>query len=380
VNLVPLVTNWHARLLLVHAATPFRTELERDLSSLGYEVVTASPGLESLEVIARQRFSCAVLNLDTEGEAGAAMIPRLLETESSLGIVVLSCANDVESVTRCMEQGAMEYLLRPVTLPHLARAIGRTLERRAARIAETDRQQLLNGEVARLTVELRRERRSSEQQSVAALDSLVYMMEAQDRYLAGHSVRVAQLAASMAAVAGRTEEEVEKVRLAGRLHDIGMLCIGEGILSKQGPLTGEEFDRVKQHVIVGSEILARLPHLETVVTFVRSHHERWNGTGYPDGLVGEAIAWGAAFIGTAEVYDALTTSRPYHEKTSPDEALAHMRQLVGTVLSPDAFDALATIVGGRQALVFIHGERESNMGPLENPVAMAELTAERAAG
>lgn len=377
---MPHPTDRPARLLLVHAATPFRTEFERDLSSLGYEVVTAASGLESLEIIARQRFTGAVLDLDAEREAWAAVIPRLLEAEPSLAIVALSSVNEAENATRCMEGGAIDHLLRPVTRSHLERVIGRTLERRATRIAEAERLQLLNEEVARLTLELRREQRSAEQRSVSALDALVHLMESQDRYLAGHSIRVAQLAASMAAIAGRTEEEVERVRLAGRLHDIGMLCIGEGILSKHGPLTSEEFDRVKQHVIIGSEILARLPYLESVVTFVRSHHERWNGTGYPDGLAGEAIAWGAAFIGTAEVYDALTTSRPYHEKTSPDEALAQMRQLVGTVLGPDAFDALATIVGGHQALVFIHGDRESIIGPLENPAAMAVLTAQRDAG
>jgi putative nucleotidyltransferase with HDIG domain len=380
-TIVPHPTDRPARLLLVHAATPLRTELERDLSSLGYEVVTAASGPESLEIVVRQRFECVLLDPDTDGEVRAAVIPRLLDAEPSLAIVALSSVNEVESVRCCMERGAMDYLLLPVPRSHLERAIGRALERRATRLAEIQRRELLNDEVARLTVELRHERRSAEQRSVSALDALVHLMERQDRYLAGHSVRVAQLAASMATVAGRTEEEIEKVRLAGRLHDIGMLCIGDGILSKQGPLTSEEFDRVKQHVIIGSEILARLPDLDSVVTFVRSHHERWNGRGYPDGLAGEAIAWGAAFIGAAEVYDALTTSRPYHETSSLDQALAQMRQLVGTVLSPAAFHALATVVGGRQALVFIHGDRDSSMRPLEVPGAMAEgFTPDRAAG
>jgi putative nucleotidyltransferase with HDIG domain len=284
----------------------------------------------------------------------------------------------MERAARWLEGGATEYLSVPVTRSHLALVIARALERRTTRLAEAERHHVLSAEVARLTVELQCERRSAEQWSVSALDALVHLMESQDRYLAGHSVRVAQLAASMAAVAGRTEEAIEQVRLAGRLHDIGMLCIGEGILSKQGPLTSDEFDRVKQHVTIGAEILAHLPHLESVVTFVRSHHERWNGTGYPDGLDGEAIPWGAAFIGTAEVFDALTTSRAYHEKISPDEALAQMRGLVGTVLSPTAVDALAAIVGGHQALVFIHGDSESVLGPLENPVAMAVLAARRA--
>ena len=378
-TIVPPVFDRPARLLLIHPGTPLRAVLERDLAALGYEVVAVASGPESLEAVARQRFSAAVLNLDTEGVAGLAAIQQLREADASLAIVVLSSVNEADNVTACMEHGATDYLLQPVTPPRLQRAVRRALEAHAARVDAADRQQLLTEEVARLSVELRRERRNFDQQSVAALDTLVFMMEAQDRYLAGHSVRVAHLAASMAAVAGRTDQEVELVRLAGRLHDIGMLCIGEGILSKQGPLSSEEFGRVKQHVTIGSEILGRLPRLRSLVAFVRSHHERWDGTGYPDGLSGDAIAWGARYLGAAEFYDALTTSRSYREKISPFTALDQMRQLVGTVLSPDAFEALAQIVQDGRALVFIPGDREFVVGPLEHQAAMAEGSASRSA-
>jgi HD-GYP domain-containing protein (c-di-GMP phosphodiesterase class II) len=146
---------------------------------------------------------------------------------------------------------------------------------------------------------------------------------------------------------------IEAVRTAGRLHDIGKIGIREEILNKQGPLTDEEYEHVKQHVLVGSQILAPLVHLREVITYVRSHHERWDGFGYPDRLADERIPLGGRIIGTVEIYDALTTSRPYQEKMLPEIAVERMRDLVGTVLDPAVHRALEAVVTQRQALVFL---------------------------
>ncbi|MFL5402471.1 MAG: HD-GYP domain-containing protein, partial [Gemmatimonadales bacterium] len=193
--------------------------------------------------------------------------------------------------------------------------------------------------------------------AVATLEALVKVVEAQDPWFSGHSLRVAQFAASIAAETGRGDEEVEQVRGAGRLHDIGMICVPEGLQSKEGPLTPAEFEQIKRHVVVGSTILKPLPHLSTVSTFVRGHHERWDGKGYPDALAGEAIPWGARLIGAAEVYDALTTARPYREQLTPELAVERMRELTGTVLAPEVFRAVASVVERGSALVFVGDER-----------------------
>jgi HD-GYP domain-containing protein (c-di-GMP phosphodiesterase class II) len=110
---------------------------------------------------------------------------------------------------------------------------------------------------------------------------------------------------------------------------------------------------VKQHVLVGSQILAPLVHLKDVIAFVRSHHERWDGFGYPDRLIGEAIPLGARIIGTVEIYDALTTARPYQEKMPPEVAVERMADLVGTVLDPAVHLALESVVERRQTLVYL---------------------------
>ena len=201
--------------------------------------------------------------------------------------------------------------------------------------------------------ERRLEQAAQERISVATLEALVNALEAKDPYLRGHSARVADLSASVAAHLERPDEEIEAVRTAGRLHDIGKIGIREEILNKQGPLTDEEYEHVKQHVLVGCQILAPLVHLGDVITCVRSHHERWDGFGYPDRLAGEAIPLGARIIGAVEIFDALTTARPYQEKMPPEEAVERMRDLVGTAIDPAIHDALEAVVSRRQALVFL---------------------------
>jgi HD-GYP domain-containing protein (c-di-GMP phosphodiesterase class II) len=110
-------------------------------------------------------------------------------------------------------------------------------------------------------------------------------------------------------------------------------------------------------VVVGSQILAPLAHLGEIISFVRSHHERWDGQGYPDKIRGDAIPMGARILAAAEIYDALTTSRPYQEKMPPDVAVERMRDLAGTVIDPDVYKALESAVKRRQALVFLDDAR-----------------------
>lgn len=364
------MSNWTKRVLLVDGDEAVQEAVRPALQLLGYDVLAAASADEALGIIERQQIPCVVADVPSPPLNSSDLIHRALEIDPTIAVLVLTAQHDPESVMRCTQQGAVDYLLKPVTAPLLASAIQRALERRSGHIAQAEIQRVLNEAVARLTVDLRREQVRAERLSVAALGSLVFMMETQDRFLAGHSLRVAHMAAAMAAEMGKSEEEIESVRLAGRLHDIGMLCIGDGILSKQGTLTPEEFERVKQHVVIGSEILSRLPNLETVTAFVRGHHERCDGSGYPDGLPDERVPWGARLIGAAEIYDALTTARPYRETASPEEALKHMQHMAGKVVNPEVHEALTTLVRENRALIFIDGEQESAIGRIETYTGM----------
>lgn len=343
--------------LVVDDEEPIRNALKKFLSQQGYDVVTAASGDEALRVMQRQKVSVLLLDVRMPGRSGIDFVPQVLELEPSLAVLMLTAVNDATTAALCMQRGAMDYLTKPIDLSDLARAILRAIRRRDSLMEQANLNQWLKEEVAVRTAELRRERAKLERLSVATLEALVNALEAKDPFIRGHSARVADLGAMIASELGLTDEQVEQVRMAGRLHDIGKIGIREEVLTKEGPLTAEEYEQVKQHVVVGSQILAPLSHLGEIIAFVRSHHERWDGQGYPDQIRGEAIALGARILAAAEIYDALTTARPYQEKMPPDVAVERMRDLAGSVLDPSVYKALEAAVRRRQALVFLDDAR-----------------------
>ena len=343
--------------LVVDDEEPIRNALKKFLNQQGYDVLTAPSGDEALRILQRQKISVVLLDVRMPGKSGIDLVPLLLELEPSVAILMLTAVNDATTAALCMQRGAMDYLTKPIDLSDLARAILRAIRRRDSQIEQANLNQWLKEEVAVRTAELRRERAQLERLSVATLEALVNALEAKDPFIRGHSARVADLGAMIAAELGMNDEQVEQVRMAGRLHDIGKIGIREDILTKQGPLTADEYELVKQHVVIGSQILAPLAHLGDVIAFVRSHHERWDGQGYPDRLRGEEITLGARVLGAAEIFDALTTARPYQEKMPPDVAVERMRDLAGSVLDPGVYQALEAAVRRRQALVFLDDAR-----------------------
>ncbi|MBL8980253.1 MAG: response regulator [Gemmatimonadetes bacterium] len=343
--------------LVVDDEEPIRNALKKFLNQQGYDVLTAPSGDEALRILQRQKISVVLLDVRMPGKSGIDLVPLLLELEPSVAILMLTAVNDATTAALCMQRGAMDYLTKPIDLSDLARAILRAIRRRDSQIEQANLNQWLKEEVAVRTAELRRERAKLERLSVATLEALVNALEAKDPFIRGHSARVADLGAMIAAELGMNDEQVEQVRMAGRLHDIGKIGIREDILTKQGPLTADEYELVKQHVVIGSQILAPLAHLGDVIAFVRSHHERWDGQGYPDRLRGEEITLGARVLGAAEIFDALTTARPYQEKMPPDVAVERMRDLAGSVLDPGVYQALEAAVRRRQALVFLDDAR-----------------------
>jgi putative two-component system response regulator len=164
-----------------------------------------------------------------------------------------------------------------------------------------------------------------DEQAESVLLSLARSIEARDAYTQGHCERLADLAAALGNKLRLPDELVQALRIAGIVHDIGKVAVPDAILSKPGKLTREEMEVMQTHPTVGEHICAPLKVFREVLPIIRHHHERMNGSGYPDGLEGERIPLTARILQTVDIFDALTTNRPYRKALSSIEALAMMR-------------------------------------------------------
>lgn len=340
-------------ILIVDDEVALREALARFLREQGYAVTTVASGVAALEELRGAKYQLMLLDIRMPGMSGIDAVTEALDIDPDLAIIMLSAVGDATSAANCMQRGAMDYLTKPLELTDLMSAVHRALRRRDTQMQDRGITNWLRDEVQRRGEEILRERHKQEQITLATLEALINALEVKNQYLRGHSARIAALAATIAHQLGLSDEDIEFVRMAGRLHDLGKIGIREEVLNKEGPLTEEEFEHVKEHVVIGSQILAPLTHLGPVARFVRGHHEHWDGSGYPDGISGEAIPLGARILCAAEVYDALTQRRPYHEKLAPEEATERMRLLASSVLDPDVMEALAAAVARRKTLVFL---------------------------
>jgi len=197
--------------------------------------------------------------------------------------------------------------------------------------------------VARFQAEQRRAQQMSEVH-LATIEALARAIDAKDGTAENHIRRVQLYTTAVARELGMTDAEIQAVRTAALLHDIGKLAVPDHILSKPGPLTPEEFQKVQAHPQVGADILAAVPFPYPVAPLIQSHHERWDGRGYPRGLKGEDIPLGSRILFLVDYFDALTSNRPYHQPMTIEAAVALLQQEAGKALDPRAVEAFVRVL------------------------------------
>ena len=202
---------------------------------------------------------------------------------------------------------------------------------------------LFAGQVA-VSVENIRLHENLKEKLLNAVSTLAMALEAKDAYTRGHSQRVSHYSVQIARKLGLNEREIEAIRLAGMLHDIGKIGIRDQILHKQGKLTEEEWKQVRKHPEISVSILSRIPDLRGILKIIRHHHEHYDGRGYPSGLSGEDIPLGARILAVTDMLDALISDRPYREKITFMEAIEEIRKVSGTQLDPQIVEVLDQIV------------------------------------
>jgi len=201
-----------------------------------------------------------------------------------------------------------------------------------------------------------------EHANLATVRALAEAVDAKDAYTRGHSQRVAAYAHALATALALPAADLERVRRAGILHDVGKIGVRDAVLTKPGPLTREEFEEIKAHPEIGERMLAGVPYLRDILPAVRHHHEQWGGLGYPDGLAGGAIPADAAILAVADAYDAMTSSRTYRPALPHAEACRRVREGSGTQFAPHIVAAFNRAVADGSFLAEARGPRRDGEG------------------
>ncbi len=341
------------RVLVVIHDDDARSAVEEFLAESGYVVEVAEEGAKALTALYEGKPGIALVDIDLPHMEGPELIAQSLKADPDLAIVVITEPDDATQAAICLQRGAFDYLTKPVDLARVKAAVDRAMRHRNTELQSQEISAWLKHELVERTQELERQRQKLEQVNIATLEALLSALESKYPDFVGHSVRVADLSASIAAELGLDDDEVEAVRAAGRLHDIGRVGIRDSVLSKKGPLTPSEQEHVKEQVVIGFQILSPLEHLGSVREYVRNHHEHWDGSGYPDGLKGEEIPIGARILCAAEIFDAITSPRPYQEAMDDERAMGLMYRLAGETLDRRVVDALAQVVKRHRTLIYM---------------------------
>lgn len=294
----------HQTILVADDNEANRDLLSALLSAEGYQVVCAADGRQALKQMGSGSIDLALLDVVMPRPTGFEVCQAMKSEAQTrlIPVVLLTSLNDDADRIHGIMCGADDFLNKPVNKHELLARVHSLLR------------------LKQFTDEL--------DNAETVLFSLALSIEAKDPYTEGHCDRLSKYSVALGQKLGLSEELRVSLRRGGRVHDIGKLAVPESILLKPGPLTAEERKIMEQHTIVGERICAPLRSFRHVLPIIRHHHEKQDGSGYPDGLKGEQIPLTARILQVADIFDALTTDRPYREALPPAKAFAIMREEV----------------------------------------------------
>ncbi len=314
--------------------TQTRHALSRLVQGHGLATVEAASGAEALALLESEgEVPLCISDINMPEMDGVTFLREVLRLYPDMAVIMLTGVAEVTTAVECLKIGALDYMSKPVVMEEVHARLDKALEKRNLVLQNRFYQQNLEGRVRELD-------RRSKQSLINGVQMLVHALEAKDAYTSGHSARVSRYAVKTAVQLGYTGDRLEHIRLGGELHDIGKIGTREDILNKPGPLTPEEFEHVKAHTSLGERILAPfLAESPVVLKIVRSHHERIDGSGFPDGLTAQQIPQEARIVAVVDAFDAMTTDRAYRPPRTPVDAVGELRRCAGTHFDAEVVEA-----------------------------------------
>jgi putative two-component system response regulator len=320
--------------LIVDDEAIIRRMLSQALSGAGYTCLEAGNAEEALTRFRSDLVDVALLDINMPGRSGTQLLNDVISEYPDVAIIMVTAVSDNEVCIDCMRRGAYDYIIKPFNPRELLVRVSQALEKRRLRLENKGYQHHLEERVQEQSERIR-------SAFFNAVTSLAQALEAKDKYTSGHSGRVADISIAIASQMGRTGDEIARIHLAAKVHDIGKIGINEAILNKPGRLTDEEYQQVCHHCEIGERILKPITQDEEILSMVRHHHERYDGKGYPDGLPGNSghgpASW--SILALADTYDAMTSDRPYRKALPVELALREIRDNAGSQFDAEVVDA-----------------------------------------
>lgn len=337
----------NARILLADDEPSNARLLTRILERAGFRRIRATSDARTVLQLNRDlRPDVVLLDLHMPHIDGFDLLAALREARDGDAVPVIVITGDpsLDARARAHELGARDYVMKPFDPADVVMRVERTLEQQAAH-------QRLRRRTEALERELRLYEEDLEQAQLEMMRRLAETAEHHDGGDEGHTLRVGDMAAAIGAEMGLETADCERLRRAAPLHDVGKVGLRDSILLKPGRLDPDELEAAERHTLIGATILAgsRFPLMQLAEEIALTHHERWDGTGYPRGLSGDTIPLSGRIVAAADVYDALTHVRPYKAAWTKAQALEEMRAQRGRQFDPEVVDALLRVCGESDA-------------------------------
>ena len=348
VSFPPASSDYASTILVVDDDQPVRLALAQVITKMGCLCIEAASGVQALAELAKHPDTALVItDVRMEQMDGIELLTRIRSHWPNVAVMMVTGVDNTKIAVHCLSAGAIDYLTKPFQLDEVRVRIVQALDKRRIMLEHRIYQEALK---ERALLQARRVERFF----MESLPSLADALEDKDPFSRGHSIRVSQYAAVIAGELHMTGDTLRQVELGGHVHDVGKLGVRESVLHKPDKLTDEEYAHVMTYPMLGWRILEPLMEDAPIaLSIVRSHHERFDGTGKPDGLSGDAIPLAARITAVADALDAMTSARSFRpDVMSFDEAVREVVRCSGTQFDPAVVVAfLSAIKGGRLQLI-----------------------------
>ncbi len=326
------------RLLIVDDERDIRRVMRRILEARDYHVTEAGSAEEALSLASEDpELALVISDIHMPDKDGIWLLGEMRRRFPDVGVLMVTGDGGIDTAVECLKVGALDYLSKPMIVAEVQSRVDQAIEKLQM---QSEIRRLQQRYQADLEMRVRELSYKNQQMFLAQVQMAVQMLEAKDPYTRGHSQRVAEYAVSIGRVLGLAEADLVELRLGGELHDIGKIGTRDAVLHKPGPLTTEEFAEIKRHTTDGEAMLSVLrgDH-PLVLQIVRWHHERLDGSGFPDGLAADDIPIPVRIVSVADAFDAMTSTRAYRNQETFDWAVAELDRSSGDQFDRDVVQA-----------------------------------------